>query len=238
MGVCVVWGFVISMNLTVPRTATEVFDLFHVKPCLVKLHSSWGRRWTFVYFQTGLIERAILTIFFPPSTHLQQPPPVDEWGEHPTSRKTAIWRIGTSSHRGEGPVSMEKLKQWGRQLHLTLAPSPPPASTHPSERRSKESGSDTLIFGANLQSNLLKVSRICDKSVVLLSIHHGLIRILSKDVVTKIHNRFRVMGLGRDIGLGNTVNRPLDLGALLGRYEKHHRLSYSPMRECIRANSI
>lgn len=102
----------------------------------------------------------------------------------------------------------------------------------------KESSSVTLILEANLQSNLLKVSRICDKSVVLLSIHHGLIRILSKDVVTKIHNGFRVMGLGRDIGLGNTVNRSLDLGALLGRYEKHHRLSYSPMRECIRANSI
>lgn len=134
-------------------------------------------------------------------------------------------------------MSVEKPKQWARQLHPTTTTTTP-ASTHPSERRSKESGSVTLIFGANLQSNLLKVSRICDKSVVLLSIHHGLIRILSKDVVTKIHNRFRVMGLGRDIGLGNTVNRPLDLGALLGRYEKHHRLSYSPMRECIRANSI
>lgn len=108
---------------------------------------------------------------------------------------------------------------------------------HP-ESNVKESSSVTLILEANLQSNLLKVSGICDKSVVLLSIHHGLIQSLSKDVVTKIHNGFRVMGLGRDIGLGNTVNRSLDLGALLGRYEKHHRLSYSPMRECIRANSI
>ena len=65
-----------------------------------------------------------------------------------------------------------------------------------------------------------------------------MIRILSKDVVTKIHNGFRVMGLGRDIGLGNTVNRPVDRGALLGRYENHRRLSYSPMRVRIRANSI
>lgn len=89
-----------------------------------------------------------------------------------------------------------------------------------------------------MQSNLLKVSRICDKSVVLLSIHHKLIRILCKDVVTKIHKGFRVMGLGRHIGLGNTVNRSLDLGALLGRYEKHHRLSYSLMSVCIRGNSI
>lgn len=102
----------------------------------------------------------------------------------------------------------------------------------------RESSSVTLILDANLQSNLLKVSRICDKSVVLLSIHQRLIPILSKDVLTKIYNGFRVMGLGRDIGLGNTVNRSLGLGALLGRYEKHHRLSYSPMRECIRANSI
>lgn len=62
--------------------------------------------------------------------------------------------------------------------------------------------------------------------------------VLSKDVVTKIHNGFSIMGLGGDIGLGNTVNRSLGLGALLGRYEKHHRLSYFPMRECIRANSI
>lgn len=175
--------------------------------------------------------------FLLPLTHLLEPPPVDEWGGHPTLRKTAVWRIGTSSRGGEGLVSVEKRKQWFASFS---SPSllPPPASTHPSEWRSKESNSVTLIFGANLQSNLLKVSRICDKSVVLLSIHHGLIRVLSKDVVTKIHNRFRVMGLGRDIGLGNTVNRPLDLGALLGRYEKHHRLSYSPMRECIRANSI
>lgn len=116
-------------------------------------------------------------------------------------------------------------------------PSPPPTHLHP-ESCVKESSSVTLILEANLQSNLLKVSRICDKSVVLLSIHHRLIRILSKDVVTKIHNGFRVMGLGRDIGLGNTVNRSADLGALLGRYEKHHRLSYSPMRVCIRENSI
>ncbi len=126
-----------------------------------------------------------------------------------------------------GPTSVEKLKQWAYTAPLcTLIPV------------LKRSSSVTLILEANLQSNLLKVSRICDKSVVLLSIHHRLIRILSKDVVTKIHNGFRVMGLGRDIGLGNTVNRSLDLGALLGRYEKHHRLSYSPMRECIRANSI
>lgn len=95
-----------------------------------------------------------------------------------------------------------------------------------------------LILGTNLQSNLLKVSRICDKSVVLLSIHHRLIPVFSEDVVTKIHNGSSVMGLGRDIGLSNTVNRSLGLGALLGRYEKHHQLSYSPMRECIRANSI
>lgn len=122
---------------------------------------------------------------------------------------------------------MEKVKQWAGTL-------PPP---HP-ESCAKESSSVTLILEANLQSNLLKVSRICDKSVVLLSIHHRLIQILSKDVVTKIHNGFRVMGLGRDIGLGNTVNRPLDLGALLGRYENYGRLSYSPMRVCIRANSI
>lgn len=66
----------------------------------------------------------------------------------------------------------------------------------------------------------------------------GLIRILSKDVVTKIHNEFRGMSLGRHIGLGNTDNRSLDLGALLGRYEKHHRLSYSQMKVCIRGNSI
>lgn len=115
---------------------------------------------------------------------------------------------------------------------------PTPAPPSHSGTCVEESASVTLILEANLQSNLLKVSRICDKSVVLLSIHHGLIRILSKDVVTKIHSGFRVMGLGRDIGLGNTVNRSLDLGALLGRYEKHHRLSYSPMIVCIRANSI
>lgn len=118
------------------------------------------------------------------------------------------------------------------------APPPLPATPFHPESCVRVSCSVTSILEANLQSNLLKVSRICDKSVVLLSIHHRLIRILSKDVVTKIHNGFRVMGLGRDIGLGNTVNRSLDLGALLGRYEKHHRLSYSPMRECIRANSI
>lgn len=233
------WRFVISMNLTFPRTTTEVFNLFLVKPCLEKLHSSSRRRETFVYFQTGLIERAIFAIFYSPPLPnplaLQEPPPVDDGSKHLTPRKTAVWQIGTSSHGGEGPVSVEKRKQWACQLHLTL--SPPPTSLHP-PTPSEESNPVTLIFGANLQSNLLKVSRICDKSVVLLSIHHGLIRILSKDVVTKIHNRFRVMGLGRDIGLGNTVNRPSDLGALLGRYEKHHRLSYSPMRECIRANSI
>lgn len=56
--------------------------------------------------------------------------------------------------------------------------------------------------------------------------------------MTKIHNGFRVMGLGRHIGLGNTDNRSLDRGALLGRYEKHHRLSYSEMEVCIRGNSI
>lgn len=56
--------------------------------------------------------------------------------------------------------------------------------------------------------------------------------------MTKIHNGLKVIALGRDIGLGNTVNRALDLGALLGGYEKHRRLSYSPMRVCIRANSI
>lgn len=128
-----------------------------------------------------------------------------------------------------------KVRAYKRGETKTVGLHGPPL--HP-ESCVKESSSVTLILEANLQSNLLKVSRICDKSVVLLSIHHGLIRILSKDVVTKIHNGFRVMGLGRDIGLGNTVNRSLDLGALLGRYEKHHRLSYSPMRECIRANSI
>lgn len=69
-----------------------------------------------------------------------------------------------------------------------------------------------LILGTNLQSNLLKVSRICDKSVVLLSIHHRLIPVFSEDVVTKIHNGSSVMGLGRDIGLSNTVNRVLGSG--------------------------
>ena len=52
--------------------------------------------------------------------------------------------------------------------------------------------------------------------------------------MTKTHNGFPVMGLGRDIGLGNTVNRPADLGALLGGYERLRRLSYSPMSICIR----
>ena len=52
--------------------------------------------------------------------------------------------------------------------------------------------------------------------------------------MTKTHNGSPVMGLGRDIGLGNTVNRPADLGALLGGYESLRRLSYSPMSVCIR----
>lgn len=125
-------------------------------------------------------------------------------------------------------MSVDKLKQ---QVYTYSTP-PPTLAIAPREL------AVMLILGANLQSNLLKVSKICDKSVVLLSIHHRLIPVLSKDVVTKIHNGFSVMGLGRDIGLGNTVNRSLGLGALLGRYEKHHRLSYPPMRECIRANSI
>lgn len=67
-------------------------------------------------------------------------------------------------------------------------------------------------MAANLQSNLLKVSRIRDKGAVLLSIHQRLIWILSKDVVTKIHNGVGVMSLGRDIGLGNTVNSSWNWG--------------------------
>lgn len=150
-----------------------------------------------------------MVTFYPPQTE------PDWWYEF-------TWRLRTTS--------VEKPKQWHYKAPLPF---------YTLSLLWKIASSAAFILeGKTRECNLLKVRRICDKSVVLLSIHHALIRILSEDVVTKIHNGLGVMGLGRDIGLGNTVNRPVDLGALLGRYEKHRRLSPSPMRVCIRANSI